>query len=164
MPFLIHPGSQRPAVCRLNWYFWKGIPLVTSSLCQDYPRRRAQDFKNYGWESDHWRDVHMFAAEKFSGTMEDSPEYRKQFHRLHYGRWPGLGEGNECHLPQPKLSHLVGLHALEWSNGTFQRRQITPKVSAIKHLVCGRSRQWRIHNLPFFLGLMACGTPPSMIE
>ena len=32
-----------------------------------------------------------------------------------------------CHLPQPKLTHFVGFHALEWSNGTFQRRQKSSK-------------------------------------
>jgi hypothetical protein len=50
--FRTHPRSQRPTVCRFNWYHWKGIPFVTSSICQDHPRRRAQDFEIYEWESD----------------------------------------------------------------------------------------------------------------
>jgi hypothetical protein len=40
----------------------ESVLLVTSSLCQDYPRRRAQDFKNYGWESDHWQDGHFVCS------------------------------------------------------------------------------------------------------
>ena len=54
--FPIYSGSRRPAVCRFMLAPWEGIPLVASSLCQEHPRRRPQDFNNYGWESDHWRN------------------------------------------------------------------------------------------------------------
>jgi hypothetical protein len=63
--FRMHLRSQRPAVCRLNWCHWNGIPLVASSMCQDHPRRRAQDFENCGWESDQQRDACLFAAAVF---------------------------------------------------------------------------------------------------
>ena len=141
---------------------WEGNPSRCKFVVPRASATPRTRFQKLGWESDHWKDVPggmctCVQLTSLLGTMENFAtsvavwRWKRTCVTGMQGTVPpsitlwqitsALGQGNECQLPQPKLSYFVGLdytHSLNGQTG-LSKGDKPLQVSAIEYLVCGHS-------------------------